>query len=190
MMQPIQDQIQESIRVKQLLLDQTKPIELMANVITQSIQNGGKLMICGNGGSAGDSQHLSTELTIRLSSVFERPAIAALALTTNTSTITACANDYGYDFIFSRQVEALGKPEDVLLGLSTSGNSKNVILALEAAQTRGITTLGLTGKSGGKMKDVCDVIICVDSENPNRIQESHILIGHILCDLVQYGLYG
>lgn len=189
MMSLIREQMQESIRVKQVLLQQTDAIENIADAILHSLRTGGKLMLCGNGGSAADAQHLSTELVVRLSADLERPAIAALALTTNTSTLTACANDYGYDFIFSRQIEALGRTGDVLIGLSTSGNSKNVVFAIEAAKKQGIVTIGLTGKSGGTMKTMCDHIIGVDSDNPNRIQEAHILIGHILCDLIQRGLY-
>ncbi len=189
MIERITAQIRESIRVKQLLLDQVEMIDKIADVLTKAIKNGGKLLFCGNGGSAADSQHLATELIVRLSSEFERPAIPAIALTTDSSILTACANDYGYNRIFSRQIEALASDKDVLIGISTSGNSANVLQALEVAGRKKMVTVGLTGRDGGKMKGLCNYIIWVDSENPNRIQESHILAGHILCDLIQRRLY-
>lgn len=190
MIKTITSQIEESIRVKQVLLDQqVELIQRVADVLTESLKNGGKVLFCGNGGSAGDSQHIATELIVQLSSEFKRPAIPAIALTTNTSALTACANDYGYEYVFSRQVEALGNKGDVLVGISTSGNSQNVLNAFNVAKEKGMIAVGLSGQSGGKMKDLCDHIICVDSKNPNRIQESHILIGHILCDLIQHQLY-
>lgn len=144
-----------------------------------TIRTGGKILFFGNGGSASDAQHLATELTIRF--IKDRPPIAALALTTDTSTLTAAGNDIGFDNIFARQVEALGKPEDLAIGISTSGNSENVLRALKTARNIGMTTVGLSGKGGGKMSEFCDVMLTVPSDTTARIQEMHILIGHMLC---------
>ena len=180
----IKAKIEESIEVKEALHEsQVDNIEKAARVIINSLKGGGKLLVFGNGGSAADSQHIVAELVGRFKK--ERPAIAAIALTTNTSILSAIGNDYGYDATFSRQVEALGRKGDVVLGLSTSGNSKNVIAALKNAKSAGIKTVCLTGAGGGAMKDSCDVLIAVDSKNTPRIQESHILIGHILCELIE-----
>ena len=149
----------------------------------QAIRYGGKILLFGNGGSAADAQHIAAELVIRYKS--DRPAIAAIALTTDSSALTACGNDLGYDALFARQLEALGRKGDVAVGISTSGNSRNVITALQAARQRGIATTGLTGGDGGAMKNLCDSLVIVPSRTTARIQEMHIMIGHILCKTLE-----
>ena len=159
-----------------------------ADLLIASFRAGGKLLLCGNGGSAADCQHLAAEFTSRLSREFERPAIPAIALTTDTSFITAFANDIHYEGIFSRQVEALGRPGDVLLGISTSGNSKNVLLAVQEAKKRALKTIGLSG-AGGMLPEVVDVGIRVPSTDTQHIQESHLAVEHLLAMLVERALY-
>ena len=180
----IKAKIEESIEVKEGLHEsQAENIEKAVRAIVGSLKNNGKILVFGNGGSAADSQHIAAELVGRFKK--ERAARAAIALTTNTSILTAIANDYGYDVTFSRQIEALGRAGDVAIGLSTSGSSKNVVAALKKAKSAGLKTIGLTGAVGGAMKEVCDVMITVGSKNTPRIQESHILIAHIICELVE-----
>ena len=152
----------------------------------QSLQKGGKLMLCGNGGSAADSQHLAAEFTGRF--IKDRPPIAAVALSTDTSALTCIANDYSFNEIFARQVLALGKAGDCLIAISTSGNSGNVLAAVAAAKSLGISTIGLLGRDGGKLKAQCDIAIVVPSQVTARIQEAHILIGHSLCGAVELKL--
>jgi D-sedoheptulose 7-phosphate isomerase len=152
----------------------------------RAVVAGGKLVFFGNGGSAADAQHLATELTIRYSQT--RPAISALALTTDTSALTAAGNDFGFGQIFARQVEALVGARDVVFGLSTSGRSANVLNALAAARERGAVTVGFTGRDGGAMPEVCDHLLRVPSETPARIQEIHILVGHMLCGAIEKSL--
>ena len=151
-----------------------------------SLRAGGKLMLCGNGGSAADSQHLAAEFTGRF--IKDRPPIAAIALSTDTSALTCIANDYSFEAIFARQVQAIGKPGDCLIAISTSGNSGNVLAAVAAAKALGITCIGLLGRDGGKLKAVCDISIVVPSQVTARIQEAHILIGHSLCGAVEQQL--
>lgn len=151
-----------------------------------TIRSGGKIMFCGNGGSAADAQHIAAELSIKLYA--DRPAIAGICLSLDPSAMTACANDYGYDHIFARQIQALGRKGDMLVGLSTSGNSGNVLKAIEAAKQIGITTVGLTGETGGKMSGLCDHLLKVPHTYPGRIQEMHITIGHIYCRALETGL--
>jgi len=151
-----------------------------------SLQKGGKLMLCGNGGSAADSQHLAAEFTGRF--IKDRPPIAAVALSTDTSALTCIGNDYSFNDIFSRQIQALGKAGDCLIAISTSGNSGNVLSAVAAAKSLGISTIGLLGRDGGKLKAQCDVSIVVPSQVTARIQEAHILIGHSLCGAVELKL--
>ncbi|MFH0764245.1 MAG: D-sedoheptulose 7-phosphate isomerase [Candidatus Omnitrophota bacterium] len=180
----IKKRIAESIKVKESLCKaELDSIETAARTIVKSLKAGGKLLVFGNGGSAADSQHIAAELVGRFKK--ERRALPAIALTANTSTITAIANDYGYDVTFSRQIEALGKPGDVALGISTSGNSKNVIEAVKKAKNIGMKTVSLSGCGGGKLKGECEISIAIDSKDTPRIQESHILIGHILCELIE-----
>ena len=182
--------IEMSINTKQLLIDQhLDSINELAQVWIQCYQNKHKLMFIGNGGSASDSQHLATELMIRLRHTLNRPPLAAIALTTDTSLLTAGANDLGFDQIFARQVEGLGQHGDVLVALSTSGNSANIIEAVKLAKQKGIITTGFLGNSGGQLKKICDTSIIVPHDDSGRIQESHIMIGHILCDLVETEIY-
>ncbi|MCK5384880.1 MAG: D-sedoheptulose 7-phosphate isomerase [Alphaproteobacteria bacterium] len=149
----------------------------------QSIKNGNKLMFFGNGGSAADAQHLATELSVRY--IKDRPPIPGIALTTDTSTLTATGNDYGFDYIFSRQIESIGKKGDIAIAISTSGNSPNIINAITVAKTKGITVIGLSGKTGGKMHNICDHLLIVPSNTTARIQEMHILLGHMLCGALE-----
>jgi D-sedoheptulose 7-phosphate isomerase len=163
-----------------------EPFAAALDLVESGIRSGGKLLLFGNGGSAADAQHLAAELVIRYKK--DRPAIAAIAFTTDSSTLTACANDLGYDAVFARQVEALVKPGDVALGISTSGNSPNVLAALREAKLRGAATVGLSGDTGGKMAELCDALIAVPSNVTARIQEMHILIGHALCKALEQRL--
>lgn len=148
----------------------------------ECIKNGGKVLLCGNGGSAADAQHIATEFTGRYKS--ERKALAAIALTTDTSALTAIGNDYGFDEVFARQVEALGDDKDLLIAISTSGNSSNIVKALQKAKEIRCATLGFSGKGGGSMNGLCDLNIVIPSSNTPRIQEMHILIGHIICQAI------
>ncbi|NOR56201.1 MAG: D-sedoheptulose 7-phosphate isomerase [Sulfurovum sp.] len=157
-------------------------IERAAQMMVETLQSGHKILLCGNGGSAADAQHIAAELTGRYKS--ERKGLPGIALTTDTSALTAIANDYGYARIFDRQVEALANKGDMLIGISTSGNSDNIISALDLAKSLGCKTLGFSGRSGGKMNESCDLNLVVPSEDTPRIQEMHILIGHILCQAV------
>ncbi len=181
------DQLLDSIELKKQCLTgkYLDTLVSMAEASVQSIQNGGKLMLCGNGGSAADAQHLAAELLVRLRSSVNRDAIPAISLVLDTSTITACANDYGYECLFERMVQGLGKPGDVLLGLTTSGRSVNVTRALKVARERGIATLGFLGGDGGQTLQECDFSIVVPATDPNRVQEVHITLGHILMDLIE-----
>ncbi|KYJ86422.1 D-sedoheptulose 7-phosphate isomerase [Sulfurovum riftiae] len=157
-------------------------VEQASHMFIDTLQNGNKILLCGNGGSASDAQHIAAELTGRYKS--ERRGLPGIALTTDTSALTAISNDYGYDRVFERQVEALANKGDLLIGISTSGNSKNVIAAFKTAKELGCNCLGLSGRDGGKMNEVCDLNIVVPSNDTPRIQEMHILIGHTLCQAV------
>jgi D-sedoheptulose 7-phosphate isomerase len=160
-----------------------------ADVVSATFRKGGKLLSCGNGGSAADCQHLAAEFTSRLSADFARPGLPAIALTTDTSFLTAYANDFDFDGVFARQVQALGKRGDALLWISTSGNSKNVSRAVETAKALGLSTFALTGSSG-RLKDLVDLAICIPSDNPQHIQEAHLAVEHILCRLVERSIFG
>ena len=155
----------------------------LTNIIIECIENGGKILICGNGGSAADAQHFAAELVGRFK--LERKGLPAIALTTDTSVLTCMGNDYGYDSIFSRQVEALGNKGDVLIGISTSGNSKNVILAVEEAKKQGLISIGLLGKNGGKLKDMVDEDITFNYSETARIQEHHLMTYHLISEFVE-----
>jgi D-sedoheptulose 7-phosphate isomerase len=182
----VRDRIQRSIELKQALLSDSTFDDLVARAamqIVRALRAGGKVIFCGNGGSAADAQHLAAEFTGRY--LKERRALPALALHANTSALTAIGNDYGFDLVFARQMEALGKEGDVAVGISTSGNSPNVLRALEVAKSKSIYTVALTGASGGKMKKVADCTICVPSDETPRIQECHILTGHIICEIAE-----
>ncbi len=181
------NRILEEIEVHRTVADevftQMPPlIEQAGKLIVETLKKGGKILLCGNGGSAADAQHIAAELTGRYKT--ERRGLPALALTTDTSALTAIGNDYGFDRIFQRQVEALATERDLLLGISTSGNSPNVLKALERANDLGCVTLGLSGRGGGGMNECCDLNLVVPSDDTPRIQEMHILIGHILCAMV------
>jgi D-sedoheptulose 7-phosphate isomerase len=186
----IQQILQESIEVKQALLtnDQLlKAIEHTVEVMVHTFQEGGKVLFCGNGGSAADAQHIAAELSGRFYQ--DRDPLFAEALHVNTSYLTAVANDYGYDAVFARLVKAMGRPGDILVGLSTSGNSKNVLQALKEARSLGMTTVGMTGAGGGAMREASDILLNVPSQVTPRIQEAHITLGHILCELVEATLF-
>ena len=185
------DSLNESSETKlkikdQLMDDILKAVDLLAS----NFKEGNKLLLCGNGGSAADCQHIATELMIRLSHHIQRPALPAIALTTDTSNLTAGGNDIGFENVFARNVEGLGNKGDVLLAISTSGNSPNVIKAVQAAHNKKMKVIGFLGGNGGKLKDQVDLPIVVPSSNVQRIQEGHITIAHIICELVEDKLYG
>lgn len=189
-MKRISEAIQQSIEVKQKLLSDVEilsTIRDIAETCAQSLSDGKKIMFCGNGGSAADAQHLAAELSGKF--YYDRKPLAAEALTVNTSFITAVSNDYSFEEVYARMVEGSGNESDVLIGLSTSGNSENVIRAFQAAHRKGIITVGLTGESGGKLAQISDFIIRVPSADTPRIQESHILIGHIICEIIEQNLF-
>lgn len=174
--------------IKQVSHKLVPQIESAARLVITSLRSGGKVLICGNGGSAADAQHLAAELVGRLR--LERSAIPAIALTVDTSILTAISNDYQFELVFVRQIEALGRKGDVLLALSTSGNSPNIIKAVEYAHVAGLHSIGLTGGDGGRLAAKADLSLIVPSDNVQHIQEAHITIGHILCELVESSLYG
>jgi D-sedoheptulose 7-phosphate isomerase len=184
----IKEALNESIRVKQGVLNLTPQIKQATEKIIESYKNKGKMIVFGNGGSAADAQHIVAELVNKL--YFDRPMLNAISLTVNTSVLTAIGNDSSYDDTFSRQIESLAEKNDVLLGISTSGNSPNVVNALLKAKEKGVFTIGLTGETGGKMKDNVDLLLNVPSSDVARIQESHIAIGHIICELVEKEMFG
>lgn len=180
----IQDEIQEHIEVAKKALKTLSPIILeTAQTLHEALSKGNKILICGNGGSAADSQHFAAELTGRYKR--ERKGLSAIALSTDTSALTAIGNDYGYEFVFSRQVEALAKEGDVVIGISTSGNSKNVVHALEVANKLNCTTISLSGRDGGVIKSLCDHNLVAPSDDTPRIQEIHIICIHLLCELLE-----
>lgn len=162
-------------------------IQQAAEMITESLRGGGKIHFCGNGGSAADAQHLAAELSGRF--YFDRPPLNAEALHCNTSYLTAVGNDYGYEFIFSRLLRGTANAGDVIVGISTSGNSKNILKAFEVAKELGVKIIALTGETGGAMKDFADILLNVPSKDTPRIQESHILLGHIICELVETAMF-
>jgi D-sedoheptulose 7-phosphate isomerase len=175
--------IAEHLRVIQQVEAQQPVLEAIARALAVTLRAGGKILWCGNGGSAADSQHLAAEIVGRYRR--ERRGLPSVALTTDTSILTAVGNDYGYDAVFSRQVEALGNPGDLLVGISTSGNSRNVVAALEVARSQGVLTVAFTGAGGGKMGTIADHLFAVASSDTARIQEAHILAGHMLCDWIE-----
>lgn len=186
MQNEIMNRIQASIKVKDDILNDSKmitDIQKVCDTITACICNGGTVYLAGNGGSASDAQHIAAELVGRFYK--ERKGLSAEALSTNTSILTAIGNDYGYDAIFARQIEARGKKGDVFIGFSTSGNSPNIIKAIEECKKTGIIVIGMTGVSGGSMNELCDICLKMPSKDTPRIQESHIMIGHILCEFVE-----
>lgn len=189
MKQQIKNIVQASVDTKlALLADEAiiSEIEAIASLTTTAFRNGNKVLFCGNGGSAADAQHLAAEFSGRFYT--DRTPLPSEALHVNTSYITAVANDYGFEFVYSRIIKGIGQPGDILVGLSTSGNSVNIINALNQAKEIGMITVGLTGK-GGKMSDLCDHVIKVPSTDTPRIQETHIMVGHIICQLVEEQLF-
>ncbi|WCT13847.1 D-sedoheptulose-7-phosphate isomerase [Mucilaginibacter jinjuensis] len=191
MLSLIKSQISKSIDTKKALLDSEDllgQINEAVELIIRAYQSKHKTLVAGNGGSAADAQHIAGELVARF--YFDRPGLSSMALSTDTSVLTAIGNDYGFEHLFSRQIEAHGNEGDVFIGLSTSGNSPNIIKALEICKQKSIKTIGLSGADGGKMASICDICIKVPSSETPRIQESHILIGHIICYLVEETLFG
>lgn len=189
-MQTIKNIIQSSIDVKQQVLQDEELLATVGKVVdamTTALNNGGRIYFCGNGGSAADAQHLAAEFSGRFYT--DRKALPAEALHCNTSYMTAVANDYSYDVIYARLIDGIGNKGDVLVGLSTSGNSSNIVKAFETAKEKGITTVGFTGLSGGAMKSLSDYLINVPSTDTPRIQESHIMLGHIICQLVEEKIF-
>jgi D-sedoheptulose 7-phosphate isomerase len=173
----------EHVHVAKALHALAPDVDRVVALIARSMAAGGALLVCGNGGSAADAQHIAAELTGRF--FRDRKPLRALALHANTSSLTAIGNDYGYDEVFAREVGAHGRAGDVLLAISTSGNSRNVVRAIETAREKGMAVIGLTGAAGGRMRDLCDVCLCVPSSSTPRIQECHILVGHTICELLE-----
>ncbi len=187
----IKEHFRDSISVKEQILKDDNLITLIKNAsleVIKAYKNGNKTLLAGNGGSAADAQHIAGEFVSRF--YFDRPGIPSIALTTDTSILTAIGNDYGYENLFSRQIQAQGVKGDIFIGISTSGNSKNILKALEACKEKGILSIGLTGASGGMMNELCDFCVKVPSCSTPRIQESHIVIGHIICAIVEEELFG
>ena len=185
----VKEQIEASAQIK-LRMAESETVESIreaAEYVINSLRAGNKVLLCGNGGSAGDSQHIAGELVGRFK--LNRSGLPAIALTTDSSVLTAVGNDYGYHEIFRRQVEALGNKGDVLIGITTSGSSRNVMLAMKEAKERGMITIGFTGEKKGAIEDIADVIISVPSNETPRIQEAHILVGHIICELVEKSFF-
>ncbi len=186
----IKEAIQQSIDVKVSILateEWLRRIEIAADMITASLKGGGKIHFCGNGGSAADAQHLAAELSGRF--YYDRPPLNAEALHCNSSYLTAVGNDYGYEHIFARLMRGTGHKGDVLVGISTSGNSKNILYAYDVCKELGISIISMTGATGGKMKEASDLLLNVPSTDTPRIQESHIMIGHIICELVESAIF-
>ena len=180
----------ESAAVKREVVEHClEPIVAAARLIADTLRNEGKLLLCGNGGSAADCQHIAGELINRLSADFPRPSLPAIALTTDTSVLTSIANDFGFEEVFERQVRALGRPDDILLGISTSGGSDNILRAVATARAMGVRTVGLSG-AGGRLKDLVDIAITVPSDSVHHVQEAHLAIEHLLCHLVERDLFG
>ena len=183
------ESIEETIEVGKKLMNIDNKITQAVNLISNCFNQDCKVLLCGNGGSAAEAQHIAAEYVSSLKHDFKRKSLPALALTTDTSFITASSNDYGYDHIFERQLESFGQKGDVLIAISTSGNSKNVVLAVEYAKNHGLSVIGLTGASGGKMDNLCDVIFKVPSKNTMRIQEWHLFIEHSIVEGVEQILF-
>lgn len=187
----VSSQIKTSYELKEAIYRNNEMLELICRVSERAVsayRSGNKVLVAGNGGSAADAQHIAGELVSRF--YFDRDALPAIALTTDTSILTAIGNDYGYDNVFARQIQANGVAGDLFLGISTSGNSPNILKALEECRKKGIVTVGLTGGSGGRMAESCDYCIVVPSGETPRIQEAHIMIGHIFCSVIEEAIFG
>ena len=187
MKKEIQNELDEHIKSISHLSEITDEIAIASQLCIDTLNSGGKILLFGNGGSAADAQHMAGELVSRF--YFDRPGLPAIALTTDSSIMTAIGNDYSFERIFSRQIEANGINGDIFIGISTSGNSSNIIEALKVAKNKGIITVGLTGEDGGLMKEECSICICVPSNETPRIQEAHLVIEHIICYLVEEALF-
>jgi D-sedoheptulose 7-phosphate isomerase len=188
--QYIQEEVSKTLATLALMAADesiTAEVEQVAKACCSALRAGNKILLAGNGGSAADAQHLAGELVSRLN--FDRPGLAAFALTTDSSVLTAIGNDYGYDLVFARQVNAVGAPGDVFIGISTSGRSPNIMRALEEARRKGLVTVGLTGQIGGDMPQLCDYCIRVPSSATPKIQEGHIVLGHIICGLIECEIF-
>lgn len=191
MRERIQAEVADTQRLMLAMSESSALLDCVASAATiciEALQNGGKILLAGNGGSAADAQHIAGELVSRFA--FDRPGLPAIALTTDTSILTAIGNDYGYEELFARQIQALGRPGDVLIAYSTSGSSPNIIRALETAATAGLRTVGLTGSRKGRMVELCDLCLEVPSPNTPKIQEGHLVIGHVLCGLIEDAMFG
>ena len=187
----IKNQVKLSFETKQAIYENEKllnDIEKVSRLCVELYKNNKKTILAGNGGSAADAQHIAAEMVGRYG--FDRPSLPSLALTTDTSALTAIGNDFGYDKVFSRQLEGMGQDGDLFIGISTSGNSENIINAFNSAKDKNIITVALTGKDGGEMAKIADISLIVPSESTPRIQESHILIGHIICDIIEKEIFG
>jgi len=187
----IKNRLQESAKVKQKILTNIETVKIIAKIaeiIVEAYRRGKKVILFGNGGSAGDAQHIAAEFVGKY--YLERAPLPAIALTVNTSSLTAIGNDYSFAQVFAQQLEALGEAGDVAIGISTSGNSENVLEALRVAKTKGLITIGFTGEEGGKLKDVVDYCLHIPSNDTPRIQEGHITVGHIICEIVERELFG
>ena len=188
MRETVVKELEESANIKKIIAQNlSDTIVNAAKMIIDTYKAGGKVLLIGNGGSAADAQHIAAELVGRFK--LERKGLPAIALTTDTSILTALANDYGYDTVFSRQLETLANDKDILIAITTSGTSPNILKAVEVARSKNITVIGLTGGDGGKLQDIADITIAVPSDNTPRIQEAHITIGHIICNLVEKELF-
>lgn len=186
----ISESLHESSETKLRILEEcTQDILSAASMLSEAFKGGNKLLLCGNGGSAADCQHIAAEFMIRLSHHIQRPALPAISLTTDTSNLTAGGNDIGFENIFARLIEGIGNKGDVLLAISTSGNSPNIIKAVDAAKSKGMNVICFLGGSGGKLKSMSDLPVVIPSANTQRIQEGHITIAHIICELVESELY-
>jgi D-sedoheptulose 7-phosphate isomerase len=187
----ISGMLRESSDVKAAMIDAcADDIAAAVGQIARCFENGNKVLLCGNGGSAADAQHIAAEFVVRLSAKRTRPALPAIALTTDTSYLTAGSNDFGYENVFARAVEALGKRNDILIALSTSGSSRNILNAVGLANSRGLTTIGFLGGTGGALRSLCAYTIVIPSDDTQRIQEGHITAAHIVCELVEETLFG
>lgn len=187
----VREEIQKTRATMQLVAEDSALLSIAEKIAQQcivSLRSGGKILFAGNGGSAADSQHLAAELVSRLR--YDRPGMASIALTTDTSALTAIGNDYSFENLFSRQVEAIGQKGDVLIGISTSGKSPNILKALDAARAKGIVTIGFAGRSAPMMEERCDLVMNIPSKETPKIQECHIMMGHIICALIEEDIYG
>ena len=185
----LENSVNESFSAKKSLINIKSEISKAILIISRKLSQGGKIMLCGNGGSAADAQHLAAEFVVRLKPKFNRKPIPAISLAQDTSTITACGNDFSFDIQFSRSLDALGKKEDILIVISTSGNSKNIINVLKAARKKRIFSIGFLGNRGGKSKKLCNIPLVVNSNNTARIQEAHIFLGHFIFESVENKLF-